>query len=135
DLLSLAPAPPASFRAAAVHEIAGTQGTALAHLREHGLDGARMLRRETLESSPHAFASLRLLHSPAKQRLTLDRQQRGLMPPVLDQPAMPRILRGALEEPARILAAAGERGQIVRAHEHVDGIDLHGAEHEYEHRA
>ncbi len=67
------------------------------------------------------------VHAPAQVRLQAHRQQRGLVAPVLEQPS-----RGVVGEPVerldRVGAEAREGGQVVRALEDVDRVDLHDAE-------
>ncbi len=76
---------------------------------------------------PPQASCARAVHAPAQVRLQAHREQRRLVAPVLEQPA-----RGAVREPVQIggvvRAQAAEGGEVVRAGEHVDRVDLDDAE-------
>src|SRR5690606_15839731 len=65
-----------------------------------------------------------VIHAPGEEPAILNRNERGLVRPVL------RVLAALPEQPVEgadlVLAVPGEHWQIVRAGEDVDGVDLQG---------
>jgi hypothetical protein len=76
------------------------------------------------DASPHTLPPLRPGHAPAQQGLVPDRQERGLMRPIFEQPARLFSPGGAVQLLARIGAEPGEERHVVRPHQHVDAVDL-----------
>ena len=69
------------------------------------------------------------LHAPAEQRLRRQRQQRGLVRPEFEQAALALAAPGqAIEMVAVVVAQPREQRQVMRARQHVDGVDLQQAE-------
>ena len=69
------------------------------------------------------------LHAPAEEGMCTDRQQRCLVRPELEQPALALAAPGdAVEVIAVVVSQPREQRQVVRAREDVDGIDLQQAQ-------
>jgi hypothetical protein len=65
------------------------------------------------------------VHPPAEERMQPHREQRGLVRPVLEQ--LVAWAGEVVEHGSRIAAQPAEGGQVVRAGQHVDRVDLeHG---------
>ena len=82
------------------------------------------------DAAPDALALLRARHAPAQQRLKLDGQKRGLVRPVLEEPAsMPRLSQAVMGgEPVEQAPVVGtetrEEGQVVGADQHAHRVEL-----------
>src|SRR5512137_1153668 len=83
--LGFAPSPPAALALLAGLDRRNTGRTLIADQCEHLAAEARALAAEASDVAPRAVAVFRAPHAPAQQRLQLDGQQRGLVPPVFEQ--------------------------------------------------
>ena len=124
--LAVRPRPPAGRAARSGREVAAGHRSAPFDLGQHPFDIVGLLAPEAGQAGPHGPV-LRPLHPPAQQRLQLQRQQRGLMPPVFEQPP-PRPPGLGLQRLARIVPQPREAGQIVGAGDDVDAVDLDHAQ-------
>jgi hypothetical protein len=96
--------------------------TDVEHLGVHLLDVARTLLGEPGDPSPGLEALLGPLHPPPHQRMQVDRQQRRLVSPVLEQLVV--AVGQIVDEGHRIGPEPGVRRKVVRPGEHVDAVDL-----------
>ena len=94
---------------------------ALGDLLVHRLDVVRTFRGQPDQTVPTRGLRARRLHAPPEQREELDRQQRRLVAPVLEQLA---VLDHAGEQVAPVRAEPREERQLLRAHDDVDRVDL-----------
>ena len=85
---------------------------------EHGLDKLAVLAHRDVMTPPMAAA----LHHSAKVRPQLDRQQRRLVRPVLEDPP---LAKQALDRPVRDGSDARRQRQPVRAIDGRDRVELH----------
>ena len=120
-LLALAVPPPRPALLARVAELTGRERPALAHLVEH-----RLMYPGCFFSS--AMSQLRLpivaafRHLPSVQRVLLDRQQRRLVSPVLEE--VVRSPRERVELGEGIRPEAREERHVVRSHGDVHRVEL-----------
>ena len=64
------------------------------------------------------------LHLPAQQRIEFERQEARLVRPILKETAL-ALAEGALvERLVTIVTGAREYRKVVRAHQHIDAVDL-----------
>ena len=126
--LALAPPPPAGAATARALEVRHTDRPARANLGQHRFAEFRALPAEPSNAGPDAHASTRALHSPAQERLQLDGQKGSLVTPVLEQRSSLIRVGHPVEQRGLVRPEPREAGQIVRAHEHVDRVDLDQAE-------
>src|SRR5690606_16338378 len=86
--LAVAPAPPSAAAAAALFELRCAQRTALGDLLQHRIDERALLTGEAGESAIDPFAASRAGHAPAHERMQLEREQGGLVAPILEKPSL-----------------------------------------------
>jgi hypothetical protein len=125
--LGLAPAPPAAGAALSDLQRRGGEGAVAADLVQRLVHQVAALMQEPGDPLPRADALAGVVHPPPHEGLGLDRHERGLMAPVLEQPG-PFPPRQVFKGLARIGAEAREERQVVRPDEHVDRVDLQNAE-------
>ena len=116
--LALAVAPPRPGALAGVIERRDVQRAVLTHLVEHGRDVARLAHLEFTD----ALATAALLHAVAKERVAAGRDERGGVAPVLEE--LTAAVRHLIEQFHAVGAEPREERHVVRAHQHVDGVDL-----------
>ena len=126
--LAFAPAPPAALAAVARADLGHAERAAIANFREHLAAEGGTVAPEPRDVAPGAVAVLRALHAPAQQWLALDRHQRRLVTPVLEQLSPAAAIGGCVQQRHGVRAEPGEQRQVVRPDEHVDRVDLQQAE-------
>ena len=105
-------------------DVACRDRTLVAHDGQHVVDEPRRIAQHSLDVTPAVDQLLSALHLPTPQRMHRDRQQSSLVAPVLEQ--LPVAICHPVQRLARVRADARPRGQIVRAREDVDAVDLQG---------
>src|SRR5436190_13306090 len=118
-VLAVVPGPPAdAVRTAppAVREIRRGDRAARRNLFEHRVD-------ERCVEQPQPIPAPRVrVHAPPEQRVQRRREQRRLVAEVLEE--LPALVRERVDRRGRVRAEPRERGEVLRAREDVDGIDL-----------
>ena len=75
-----------------------------------------MLGRKGVEALPPSLAAVGPGHPPAQQRMQVERQERGFMGPVFEQPSLPPASPGRRIDQGRVIGSeAREGGQVVDA--------------------
>ena len=95
-------------------------------------DQRRVLLEDPLHRAPR---SVEVRHPPAQQRMRLDRDERRLVSPVLDQPAVeapPRVPGEPIQHRWVIRPQTREDRHVVRSQEDVDRIELQQPEPAYQ---
>ena len=119
--LAVIPVPPRTLRPDPLLEVGGGERAVTADALEDVLDERRTIAAE----SGHGLPVVRLLHSPAIQRVVCARHDGRHVGPVLEQlTGFERVG----QQVARMRPESGEEGQLLTAHEHVDGVDLDDAD-------
>jgi hypothetical protein len=106
-------------------DLAGRDRAALSDDAQHVGDERLLVPREPSHPAPRIFRGIS--HAEPKHRLEIDRQERRFVTPVLEQRTR-WIKCERVERIAIVSAEPRERGQVVRARQHVDRIDLDHAE-------
>src|SRR3569623_3539780 len=106
-------------------DLAGRERAAVGDDAQDILDERLAPLRHLAHPAPRLVRGL--CHAYPQPRLELDRHERGLVGPVLEQRAR-RFPRERIERVAVVRTAPRERGQVVRARQHVDRVDLDHAE-------
>jgi hypothetical protein len=109
-------------RPTGIAQIGGAHRPAFLHDVEDGGHVLGTFPIQPGETPPNAFTPLRLGHPEAQQRLVLDRQERCLVTPILEELT---IRRHSRDEISLMGSKASEQRQLLAAHDHVDGVDLH----------
>jgi hypothetical protein len=120
--LGAVPGPPAPAAPRSLAQRTGAHRPLLADPLEHLGDELRALALHPHRGAPALFERLGPRHPPAQQRVQVDRQQRGLVPPVLEQLAAPEGQVG--DQPGVVRPEPAEQRQVVGALEDVDRVDL-----------
>ena len=103
-------------------DLAAGQGPAPGDLVEHGRDEPGVVAGHPLHASPGVLAGP--AHPEVEQRPGRRRHQRGLVGPVLHDPAGCHVA-GPVDESTVVGPEPGEERQVLAAHDHVDAVDLH----------
>ena len=124
--LAVVPAPPGAAPFAAVGQLRRGERPAVGDLAQHRVDVFRLLLPEEMQLALAVAGILAgALHAPAEQGMRAERQQRGLVRPELEQPALALAAPGdAVEVIAGVVAQPREQRQVVRPRQHVHRIDL-----------
>ena len=117
--LGVVPVPPRPLGSGPLRQLARHDGPALGHHLVDGLDIARAFRAHPGDAAPRVLGGTG--HLPTEQRMLRGRDVRGLVAPVLEELAGGGGLR---QEVAGMGPEAGEEGQLLGPHQHVDGVDL-----------
>jgi len=105
-------------------DLAARQRASRADLREDGVDELGVLPLHSLHATPGVVGGA--AHAEVEQRPRRRRDERGLVRPVLDQPAG-RAITGSVDQRAVVGAEARVEGEVVAARDDVDAVDLHDA--------
>ena len=120
--LGVAPAPPAALTLGPFQVGCGERPLGRNALQD-GLGLRAAFAREGLQPAPGPLPPLGAGHAPAQPWMQLQRQQRGLVSPVLEQ-RLPGPPGGLLQQGARIVAEPRIERQVVRSGQDVDRVDL-----------
>ena len=128
--LAVVPAPPGAAAFAAVGEFGGRQRAAIGDLAQHFVDVPGFFEAKDMQLAlAVALVLAGALHAPAEEGMRRQRQQRGLVRPEFEQPALAPASPGeSVEMRAVIVSQPREQRQVVRARQHVDGVDLQQTE-------
>ena len=125
-VLLVAPAPPAAGTLCAV-DVGGRDRAACGDFPIDVLDQAGMFAAPFGQSPIHFLAPAGALHAPAHQRICLDRQERRLVRPIFEQPALASRSR-IVQQRHRIRPEPRKQRHVVRPHHGADRIDLQQAD-------
>ena len=93
--------------------------------REQSLGLAAAFAGEGADMAPADLAAIGPRHPPAQQRMQRERQQRGLVRPIFEQPPFPLAPPGgAIEQRPVVRAEPREGRKIMGPGQHVDAVDL-----------
>jgi hypothetical protein len=122
--LPLVPAPPIAGTAAWVGKIADGGRPIGLHMSTHLIDIGLLIAGEFFQIFVLAFAGERAIHLPADQGIEFEGQEARLMRPIFEKTAL-ALAEGALvERVVAVMAGAREDGEVMRAHQHIDAVDL-----------
>jgi hypothetical protein len=97
------------------------------HRRGHSGHELGPLERDPAHAAPRIRVGL--AHAPPQQRMRVDGQQGRLVRPVLEQGGGPGSGNARVVQPPRLVRSEpAEQRQVVGATQHVDRVDLDGAE-------
>ena len=105
-------------RCPGVMQVGGPQRSPLTHLIEHLVQILGVLVLDPLQAAPLEVA----VHSPSPQTVITNRDQRGLVTPVLED--LTRLPEPGVEGGAVVDAETGEEGHVVGAAEHIHRVEL-----------
>ncbi|MCY1431433.1 hypothetical protein D9M71_474010 [compost metagenome] len=128
-MLFRAPVPPGAGPFLTGRQAAGPQRALLLDRRQHPANCVLLLTTEARQLLINVLATSGTLHAPAHQREHGKWQQRGFMPPILEQRTTPALTPGSLvEQIGGVVTEAGKQRKVVRTHQCIDRIDLQNAQ-------